>query len=274
MQIRELMTANPACCTPDASLQEVARMMRENDCGLIPVVESHSNKKPLGTVTDRDIAIRAVATGGDGAAMKASDIMTTGVAAVRPDMSVEECFDVMEDREVRRVLVLDGEGKLTGIVAQADIVQSNANPTRTNKVIREISESAPSRHQAGSMQTTSSGLSSVFSGRGLYPFVTGLASGVGLAYLLGNWGGESEHGYGGGRVSTHSHENHIVNAVNTEGFGKYADAEREVENRRGNLEDRVHALRTDADSPIVDRSDYTTGPDDATNQTRAAGQGG
>jgi predicted transcriptional regulator len=241
--------------------------MEENDCGLIPVVESLTSKKPIGTVTDRDIALRAVARGGDGS-LRASDIMTTGIATVRPETSIEQCFDVMEDNEIRRVLVVDDDGKLCGIVAQADIVQADTNPMRTNKVIREISESAPSHQNADTMQSVSSGFSSLFSGRNLYPFMAGLGSGVGLAYLLSNWTGGYEDRYtdmGHGRST--GDVNAIVDAANTEEFGKYADADREIQNRQHKLQDRFSTLR--------DQSDLAagTGDEGAENQTRTAGHG-
>jgi len=276
MQIRELMTPNPACCPPDTPLQEIARKMEENDCGLIPVVESYTNKKPIGTVTDRDIAIRAVARGGNASNLKAADIMTTGIATVRPEMSIEECFDVMEDKEIRRVLVTDEGGKLCGIVAQADIVQADANPMRTNKVIREISESAPSSHHSGFMGSFgSSGFSSFFSGQNLYPFFVGLGSGVGLAYLMAGWNSDNDREYTEGSRNRYSFNNDFVDAANRESFGKYADAEQEIANRRNNIEDRVHTLRTEPDSQITDRSDFTTGPEDGgtTNRSRTANQG-
>jgi predicted transcriptional regulator len=249
--------------------------MEENDCGLIPVVESLTSKKPIGTVTDRDIALRAVARGGDGS-LKASDIMTAQVATVRPETSIEQCFDVMEDNEIRRVLVVDGDGKLCGIVAQADIVQADTNPMRTNKVIREISESAPSHQDADTMQSVSSGFSSLFSGRNLYPFVVGLGSGVGLAYLLSNWTGGYEDRYSdmGGYRSRGRDVNDIVDEANSESFGKYADAEREVANRRQHLEGRFNSLRSEPGSPLTGRSEHKTGTDDATDRTRTAGQNG
>src|SRR5215210_6820546 len=99
MQIREIMTANPACCTPDTGLREIAQMMVEHDCGLIPVVNDLANKKPIGTITDRDITIRAFTTGQNPAEMKASDVMTMGVTTVSPETSVQECADVMEDKK-------------------------------------------------------------------------------------------------------------------------------------------------------------------------------
>ena len=65
MQVREIMTREPACCSPDTKVQEVAKMMLEHDCGVIPVVESSGSKRPIGVVTDRDIAARVVAEGRD-----------------------------------------------------------------------------------------------------------------------------------------------------------------------------------------------------------------
>ncbi|MDQ4123295.1 MAG: CBS domain-containing protein [Acidobacteriota bacterium] len=138
MKVREIMTKNPACCTPDTSLQEIAQMMVENDCGCIPVVDSHSNKKPVGTITDRDITVRAFASGQNPLDLKASNIMTTDIISVRPGSSVEQCCDVMESKQIRRVLVVDESGKLAGIVAQADVAEFNT--PRSGELVREISE--------------------------------------------------------------------------------------------------------------------------------------
>jgi CBS domain-containing protein len=248
MQVREIMTQNPACCTPDATLQEVARMMKENDCGCIPVVNNYQEMKPVGTVTDRDITIRTVADSHNPINMKASDIMTSDIATVKPQTSVEECFDVMEDREIRRVIVVDEQGKCCGIVAQADVVQSNANPIRTNKVIREISESAPSRNR---------------SSNSLLPLLIGLGSGAALTYFLNTPRRASNRGYIG-NLDTHPYESDFLNATNEENFGKYTDAEQEIEKRQHNLEDRAQSLRGESSfsvggsrSSSFDREDET-----------------
>lgn len=143
MQVREIMTENPVCCTPDTNLQEVARLMMENDCGLIPVVDSQENRKPLGTITDRDITVRTVASGQNPADIKASNIMTMGVATVKPETSVQECCDVMEDRKIRRILVVDENGACCGIVAQADVAEYGHSDL-VSDMVEEISESAPS----------------------------------------------------------------------------------------------------------------------------------
>ena len=259
MQIREIMTPNPACCIPDSTVQDVARMMQENDCGCIPVVDSFAGMKPVGTITDRDITIRTVAANQNPMNMKASEIMTSNIATVKPQMSLEECFDVMEDREIRRVLVIDEQGKCCGIVAQADIVQSGTNPIRTNKVIREISESTPSHNQRVSTDRrkykTESSNESFLSSSSLLPLLMGLGSGIGLMYLLNRQRNYARREYRGNLNSNvYEHENR-QDVTNQESFGKYVDAEQEIEKRQHNMEDRVQAFRTIPDSPINDRAE-------------------
>lgn len=258
MRVRELMTSNPACCTPESTLPEVAQMMETHDCGLIPVVDSLTGMRPVGTVTDRDIAIRSVAAGGNPREMKASEIMTTDVATVVPEMHVNEVFALMEEREIRRVLVVDEHGKCCGIVAQADVVQSTANPMRTNEVIREISESSPSRTDTGYYRgylPSSLGSSQYLSTGFLSPLLIGLGSGAAIAYMLNKRQNSSRcpevHGHASYQISPALH----TQAVNEENFGRYADAEQEIERRQHNIEEKVHTLKTDSGSPLGTISD-------------------
>jgi CBS domain-containing protein len=258
MQVKEIMTENPACCTPDSTLQEVAGMMKENDCGCIPVVNNLSEMKPVGTITDRDITIRTLAVNQNPMNLKASEIMTTDVATVLPQMNVEECFDVMEDREIRRVLVVDENGKCCGIVAQADIVQFGISPTRTNKVIREISESAPSRNQnvSAGKSNYKSRISnrSFINGNSLLPLLIGFGSGAALSYLLNNQRKSVKRNYGG-NLNADTRGLDYQDAVNQANLGKYVDAEEEVEKRQIELKERVEALRTEPDSPLNERTE-------------------
>ncbi len=255
MQVGELMTWNPACCTPDSTLQEVARMMETNDCGCIPVVNSLTEMKPVGTITDRDITIRTVAASHNPLDMKASDIMTTNIAAIKPQMSVEECFQIMEDKDIRRVLVVDDEGRCCGIVAQADIVQSSADPIRTNEVIREISESAPSRRRGLSLRgriysgnrRSGSGTSSIMNGSTLYPLLIGLGSGVALMYFLNNRQNGQKRTVSLA-TSTYPDERRM-DIAGRQDFGKYADAEQVVEKRQHDLQDRLQSVRTELKTP-------------------------
>jgi CBS domain-containing protein len=141
MQVREFMTAEPACCTPDMKLQDVARMMVEQDCGEIPVVESSSSKKPVGVVTDRDITTRTVARGRNPLEMTARDCMSTPVVTVTPEMEIESCCQILEQHQVRRVPVVDDRGRICGMVSQADIAK-NAPERETAEVVRSISQPA------------------------------------------------------------------------------------------------------------------------------------
>ncbi|HET9484583.1 MAG TPA: CBS domain-containing protein [Xanthomonadales bacterium] len=139
MNVKDVMTPDPACCTSSTKLTEVARMMIDNDCGEIPVVDSKESRKPVGVVTDRDIVIRTIGCNVDPMQKTAGDVMTTPVVTVTPDMSLVECCDVMEQNKVRRVPVVGDGGKLCGIVAMADVAQSAGRRT-TAEVIKEVSE--------------------------------------------------------------------------------------------------------------------------------------
>ena len=141
MQVREIMTREPACCTPETKLQDVARLMVDQDCGEIPVVESKSSKKPVGVVTDRDIMTRAVALGKNPADLAARDCMSTPVVTVNPETEIESCCQVLEQHQVRRVPVIDERGQLCGIVSQADIAK-HASGRETADVVRSISQPA------------------------------------------------------------------------------------------------------------------------------------
>jgi CBS domain-containing protein len=256
MQVREIMTQNPTCCTPESTIQDVAQMMAENDCGCIPVVNSLTEMKPVGTITDRDITIRGVAARHNPTDMRASEVMTADLATVTPQMSVEECFGVMEEREIRRVLVVDEQGKCCGIVAQADIVQSGVNPMRTHEVIREISESAPSRNQristrAGAERRDYESRSSrhtFMSGGSLLPLLIGLGSGIALTYVFNSQKSANRREYAGD--FGYEHENR-QDLTNQESYGKYVDAEQEIEQRQHNLENRVQTIRNEPNSPII-----------------------
>ena len=137
MDIRSVMTANPACCTQGTTLQEAARLMLENDCGQIPVLDGA--RQPVGVITDRDIALRGVAQGCDPTRTTVGECMTSPVMTVREDRPLEECCQLMEQAKIRRVVVVDGRGGISGIVAQADIALST-QPATTAEVVKEVSE--------------------------------------------------------------------------------------------------------------------------------------
>jgi CBS domain-containing protein len=141
MKVKEIMTENPAYATIETSLHDVAQMMSEQDCGVIPVVESGGGKKPVGVITDRDLALRTIAHNKNPLNMIAGEAMTDKVITIGPDMSVEDCIDTMESNQIRRVLVVDEKGDLLGIVAQADIARK-APAFETAELVKDISMQA------------------------------------------------------------------------------------------------------------------------------------
>lgn len=143
IQVKDIMTKTPACCAPDASLQDVALLMVKHDCGQIPVVESELSLKPLGVVTDRDIVCRLVAAGKDARETTAGDCMSTPCVTLPLEASVEECCHLLEKYQIRRVSIVDEAGRCCGIVAQADIAIRSAK-LRAADVLKEVSE--PNQH--------------------------------------------------------------------------------------------------------------------------------
>ncbi|HEV8593681.1 MAG TPA: CBS domain-containing protein [Pyrinomonadaceae bacterium] len=141
MLVQEIMTKNPACCPPDAMLQDVARMMIDNDCGCIPIVENTDSKIPVGMLTDRDITTRIVAEGKNPLDLTAADAMSPSVITVTPDTSLEQCCTLMEENQLRRLAVVDAGGACCGIIAQADIA-TNASKSKTAEVVQEVSRAS------------------------------------------------------------------------------------------------------------------------------------
>ncbi len=141
MLVREIMTDQVACCTPDTKLQEVARMMVDSDCGAIPVVADARSRRLIGIVTDRDIVCRTIAKGRNPLELTAKECMSTEIHCVTPEMDLDECCAQMEERQVRRVPVLDASDRCCGIVSQADIAR-HAPEQETVEVVREVSQPA------------------------------------------------------------------------------------------------------------------------------------
>lgn len=137
--VREVMTRDPVCCTPDARLSQVARMMVEQDCGAIPVVESERSRKLVGVVTDRDIVCRTVAEEKNPLEMTAESCMSTSVVTIAPEASIKECCQQMEQHQIRRIAVVDQSGSCCGLVAQADLAMK-APKEEAAEVVEEVSQ--------------------------------------------------------------------------------------------------------------------------------------
>jgi CBS domain-containing protein len=129
MKVQDLMTKNPACSTPDMDLTKVAKMMAEHNVGAIPVVDNKDSKKVVGIITDRDITVRCVAEERMPSQMTVGEVMSSPIVTVQQDASVDEVTRLMENNMVRRVPVVDAQGNVCGIVAQADIALRTSDRT-------------------------------------------------------------------------------------------------------------------------------------------------
>jgi CBS domain-containing protein len=140
MKAQDVMTSDPACCTPESTAREAARMMRENDCGCVPVVAGES-KRLVGVVTDRDIACRGVAEG-KGPETPVREIMSKDPQCCHPDDDIAAVEQIMMQVQVRRVPVLDAKGNCVGMIAQADLALNDkaANDSEIGRVVERISE--------------------------------------------------------------------------------------------------------------------------------------
>jgi CBS domain-containing protein len=139
MRAREIMTPEPACCTPDSRIDEAARLMREHDCGSIPVVENNGSNKLIGVVTDRDIAVRGVAEG-RGPDEKVGELMTPNPRTCSPEDDVHEVEETMKRSQIRRVPIIDAAGQLVGIIAQADLARKLGDDEEVGELVEHISE--------------------------------------------------------------------------------------------------------------------------------------
>ena len=140
MNIRDVMTPNPITVSPDDSIQSAARIMRDEDTGVIPVVE---NGRPIGLVTDRDIVIRAVADTGK-LDRPIREIATTNIVAVTPDMSTREANELMREHQVRRLPVVEGE-RLVGMVSLGDLAVKESKESRSGETLERVSEGVKER---------------------------------------------------------------------------------------------------------------------------------
>lgn len=140
MRVSEVMTASVETCSPDDTLQAVAKRMVSLDVGVLPVCESD---RIVGMVTDRDIVVRAVARGEDVKACKAGDVMTPDVVSCGPDDSVVDAARLMAAHQVRRLVVIDDQKRLCGIVALGDLALEGEDDKLTGRVLEHISEPSP-----------------------------------------------------------------------------------------------------------------------------------
>jgi CBS domain-containing protein len=139
--VRDVMTPNPDCVSQDADIQEAARIMKEKDTGVVPVVDG--GKKIIGLITDRDIVVRGIAEGKDLSNCRVNELMTKQVRSVREDAPVDEVLTLMSSSEIRRIPVVNGRDEIVGIVSIGDIAEKTNKDGRVGKAIEDISQAPP-----------------------------------------------------------------------------------------------------------------------------------
>jgi len=135
--VRDVMTPNPQCVTEKDSVQDAARIMAQEDTGVVPVVDG---KKVVGMVTDRDIVVRLVATGKDLSTARVNEAMTKSVRSVKEDTPIDQVLDLMSQAQIRRVPVVDRNDELVGIVSIGDLATETNKDGKVGKAIENISE--------------------------------------------------------------------------------------------------------------------------------------
>ena len=134
-RIQDLMTVKPRTVKTGDSVVDAAKLMRGEDAGIAPILDG---ERLVGVLTDRDIAIRVVAEGKDPAATKVEDVASHELVTLDPEQDLDDALRLMAQHQVRRLPVVEQDGKLVGIVAQADVAK-HADAERTGKVVEEIS---------------------------------------------------------------------------------------------------------------------------------------
>ena len=159
MQIKEVMTANPTCCIPSDTAQTAAIIMRDEDTGIVPIVEGKGDRQLVGVVTDRDLCVGVIAnaTTADLLNVPIEQCMTTKVISCKPDEDVDAVLVAMQENQIRRIVVVDDENKIQGIVSMADLMnRGKVEKGAIRETLKSISKPTgePSKPRAESAGST------------------------------------------------------------------------------------------------------------------------
>ena len=137
MQLRELMTRDAEVVSPDASLQEAAQCMRDLDVGLIPICDGG---RVIGMLTDRDITVRATAEGSNPKKTKVKEVMTEDVVSCYEDEDAADAARLMEDHQIRRLIILNRDDRLAGIVSLGDLATHTGTEHLAGEALEHVSQ--------------------------------------------------------------------------------------------------------------------------------------
>lgn len=145
MKAKDLMTPNPKTCAPDHDLLCALRIMKQEDCGIVPVTEGNGDGRVVGVVTDRDIALFLGSQDTRPSDARIRDVMSTDVISTSPEADLQDVTSKMEDSQVRRVLVVE-DGRLRGVISTADIARASTRSKKdrlekeVGRVMEKVSE--------------------------------------------------------------------------------------------------------------------------------------
>jgi CBS domain-containing protein len=137
MKLKDIITKDPQVISPGATICEAGRIMKECDVGMLPVCDG---ERLVGAITDRDLAIRAIAEGHDPLKTKVRDVMTPGICWCFEDQSLEEVAALMEEKKIRRIAVVDRNKRLVGIASLGDFAVRSQNERLTEEILECVSE--------------------------------------------------------------------------------------------------------------------------------------
>lgn len=138
--VRDVMTPNPECVSEKDNIREVARIMKDQDTGVVPVVDG---KRIIGLITDRDIVVRGLAEGKNLENVLVNELMTKSIRSVREDASLNDVLEMMGNAEIRRVPVVNSNDELVGIVSLGDIASQGNQDGKVGRTVENISEAPP-----------------------------------------------------------------------------------------------------------------------------------
>ena len=137
MKASELMTSDPRCCEPGHDLRCALRIMKEEDCGIVPITRGNGAARVVGVVTDRDIALHLGAVDRKPSEVRVEEVMTTDVVSCAPEDDAHEVSRRMQAAQVRRVLVVDG-GRLAGVIATADLARATGSGRGVGEEVQRV----------------------------------------------------------------------------------------------------------------------------------------
>lgn len=140
MKCKDVMTQKIVCCYPGDRVAKAAKRMKKNDIGSLPIVENKENKKLVGIITDRDLALKVIGKGRNPKSTKIKKVMTKNVVTCRSNDELQKALNLMAENQLRRIPVVDNDDRVIGIIAQADIATRLNQAEKTAEVVKDISK--------------------------------------------------------------------------------------------------------------------------------------